>query len=461
MKGGAQMHFSVEQEKEAYLRRYNHAIGMDRLATQMAFLRGGESPHGDEPPPGGKSPLLGLVPRVGALFWHSAKSRCKSPAWNYETGVRTAVGRSGLDLMLLSYDGVTLPGTTAVDASPYIARDVFDALLAKGIRIQLLADYIRMAFLAASGGGWFLDGDSVWIKAAPDVSTGAPFFGHLFHTIKAGKGQPRGTLVSRLLYWELHYAYEPQDQCWVVSPFVFGPQSPVLTKILCLLKSIVFAPANEVSRQYYNIGMDIVRREVAAWGLEGAIVEPVFASPLSPRQQTTYYMRATDAVLDRSLFKKTYCINNYWGSSKDLPGKDVHNAGGSSRIHARSLWMQLLRWAAHPSTARQCGSTPGAKRRRLGMKQDKSLEAGGQVPDASAMCEAADKGGAVPGASSSDAGGGVPDEPDALVWPQAPPFVDVAAFRARWLLLGLLGKGQNGQAPPPIELLNLLYNVFL
>ena len=59
----------------------------------------------------------------------------------------------------------------ALPASCLLPECEFQRHLTNGVSVAHLADLVRLRALKAHGGGWFLDCNTVWVKAAPDSVT--------------------------------------------------------------------------------------------------------------------------------------------------------------------------------------------------------------------------------------------------------------------------------------------------
>ena len=91
-------------------------------------------------------------------------------------------------------------------------------------------------------GGWFIDGDTVWLNRVPSLSLGDPacvahFFGSLAsHSSIQGKTRDefdRFRLVN--------YLVRPGDQAHIASPFASPAESPVLARWVSALEHMVLS----------------------------------------------------------------------------------------------------------------------------------------------------------------------------------------------------------------------------
>lgn len=52
--------------------------------------------------------------------------------------------------------------------------------------VQIVADFVRATAIQKHGGGWFIDGDSVWLRPPPELSLCHPqSIGHFFGSMQA------------------------------------------------------------------------------------------------------------------------------------------------------------------------------------------------------------------------------------------------------------------------------------
>ena len=179
------------------------------------------------------------------------------------------------------------------------------------------------------------------------------------------------------------------------------------------------------------------KEQFTVHGLEGAIVSPSKASPIPHN-----WKNAGDGAIRSECHKplrdfiteETYAANNYWQSgmaSACIPGAaSPHSRGKRSRIQVGSTWDELRKVARKPRRV--------AGKRSLAAPQKparwKRLCCGNAAPASLQACAVE-----TPLARPSFDGG-------ARRWLAAPPVVaaDVLAFQAKWIVLGLLGKGKFG-----------------
>ena len=124
------------------------------------------------------------TPAVGVFFWHSVPP---GPADRlpdtFVDGLVSAVRHSGLEVLLFTYNKLknVPPGVRVKDCTATMGRRDFDGLV-RQFGVQLVADFIRCSELQRRGGGWFLDGDCLWLRRAPTLSILDPdTMGHFSH----------------------------------------------------------------------------------------------------------------------------------------------------------------------------------------------------------------------------------------------------------------------------------------
>ena len=98
--------------------------------------------------------------------------------------------------------------------------------------VQMLADYIRVkACQMRGGGGWIIDGDSIWMRM-PDIKLeDAESLGHFAGSMRKHPGTTY-TKVEHARKWELDYLKRPQDELYFATPIAFPPGSKCLDRIV-------------------------------------------------------------------------------------------------------------------------------------------------------------------------------------------------------------------------------------
>ena len=160
--------------KMLYNRRRDHMIGRCRsLDWAIAQCKA----HGAAP----------ATPLLAAAFWHNAGGRSDAaPPDSFCSGLTSAYRVSGLNVELLTYQPLRGLGEIPLtDAALVLPKVDFDKHLQAGVPIQILSDYIRAKFLLMREGGWFIDGDSVWLRPPPALSVADACLGHFFASMRA------------------------------------------------------------------------------------------------------------------------------------------------------------------------------------------------------------------------------------------------------------------------------------
>eukprot|EP00974_Lingulodinium_polyedra_P013358 1293848-Lingulodinium_polyedra.AAC.1 len=79
-------------------------------------------------------------------------------------GLRSAAQQGRLEVLLLSYQQVDAPpGVTLRSCGDIMPEPQFHSYLDMGFTVTFLSDYLRAK--ALQGGGWFIDCDTLWVKA--------------------------------------------------------------------------------------------------------------------------------------------------------------------------------------------------------------------------------------------------------------------------------------------------------
>lgn len=119
---------------------------------------------------------------------------------------------------LLTYQALSTPKCIELlPASCLLPECEFQRHLTNGVSVVHLADLVRLRALKAHGGGWFLDCNTVWVKAAPGSVTFE--LGHCVGSLRAAC--PRGSAEAVKRYWMVKYLTQQGDQAYLASPFYF------------------------------------------------------------------------------------------------------------------------------------------------------------------------------------------------------------------------------------------------
>ena len=138
-------------------------------------------------------------------FWHNCDPAMIDLPDAYFAGLTSATRH--FNVKLLSYQNLRLPpGVTWVSAEEYLPEQRMRELLAKAVHIVYIADFVRLvALLAGCVGGWFIDLDTLWIRAPDKLQFPwqAPAWGHVFASARYAPCQH--TALERFQRWSAHF----------------------------------------------------------------------------------------------------------------------------------------------------------------------------------------------------------------------------------------------------------------
>ena len=191
-------------------------------------------------------PLPIETPLAAVVCWHSLNGELRPPD-SFLVGLQSACRTAGFQVHLYAYQHLEgIPGGVVLqDAGSVWGREEFDAALDSKVPVQVLADYIRAKALQAAGrGGWFLDGDAIWLRAAPRMSLTDPqAMGHFFACQDAAlRGHTKDQLTR---HWLTEFLMSPGDQLCLASPWAFPPKSPVLDQYVALFPIQILGPCKK------------------------------------------------------------------------------------------------------------------------------------------------------------------------------------------------------------------------
>ena len=185
-------------------------------------------------------PVTMDTPRVAYAFWHSTGDAPERLPRSFAEGLESCVRNSGLTVSLLSYHSQLAGVPTGVivrDASQLLPWADFARLLLHS-RVQHLSDYVRALALARLGGGWIIDGDTIWLKRAPNLSVACPpGLGHWFASQHACRSLRSHDKAAILRHWRRHYLKEPLDFLHVALPMGAQAMSPVIESWLSVTET--------------------------------------------------------------------------------------------------------------------------------------------------------------------------------------------------------------------------------
>ncbi len=355
-KDGEYIILSTPEMRQAYERRREHALG-HKMLLEWAQQKSS----------GGLSPQDLMVPAIAVMFWHGSEVPD-----TFRSGVASAVLQSGLTVVLYTYDGIAgLPqGVVVKNATTVLPRDEFKAALERGVRVQHLADFIRakalqggVGGLSPRPGGWFVDGDSIFLNAAPQLYIGRPpQCGHFFASLDALRQRQGCTALQTARHWQIDYLTKPQDFMCIASPFAFPPGSPILDAWVSEMSNHVFgdgglSPRDDDAGYLRNMGS--LRCLVIQWGLEEAVVAVNKCSPVHRASRVSCLKPKSNSKFDMSIIKHAMCVNNLWQISKHAKDEaSVAVQGSLANVDPECTWAKILELAG---VARVLAKTPARK----------------------------------------------------------------------------------------------------
>ena len=226
------------------------------------------------------------VPSRCIAFWHCVakrvgESRKVMLPESFQIGLTSAT-RYFNHVGLICYRPPTnVPqAVIIIDASEYMPlRTAVAVLRQELVTVQQLSDYIRALRCKEAGGGWIVDGDTLW-HGVPE-SFGQYSYGHLFASMSAHT-TTRRTASADLKYWETQFLTVPQVRAYVATPFALPAGSPVLSMFIEQATPFPhgLASSTAMNLNRYNRFMRLWKSVVLASGLAGAIVDARECSPI-------------------------------------------------------------------------------------------------------------------------------------------------------------------------------------
>ncbi len=348
---GGQVALSMPDMVGAYNRRRDHMLG-HRAILEWAL---GEAaalaacPHAQL-----------TTPQVAIAFWYNLdKGVCTLPD-SVRAGLASAIHHGKLEVHLYTYQDLQdVPsGVKVEDAAAVMSASEFEAAKYR-LPVQWLADLIRLRALMAHEGGWFIDGDCVFLRRAPSLSIlEPPAVGHYFACMDAAPHRQGNTSNEHMRYWLLEYLQTPGDQAHLASPCAFPGHSPVLAAIVSSMNSVLQAGA----KVKYDDVFTRLTKLVRTWGLEAAISPPAECSPVPRLHGDKCLDPSRNHLFDVESIKKALCVNNFWQSSKALPHSGTpHTNGSLQRVIPGSIWGMVVELATMRSKSRLRSKTPAAR----------------------------------------------------------------------------------------------------
>ena len=218
------------------------------------------------------------------------------------------------------------------DASQLLPWSDFARLLLHS-RVQHLSDYVRALALARLGGGWIIDGDTIWLKRAPNLSVACPpGLGHWFASQHACRSLRSHDKAAILRHWRRHYLKEPLDFLHVALPMGAPAMSPVIESWLSVIETSLYVQRDGLDN--YHVLIAGLQTIVSSHGLEHAIADVKVACPFHHVKAKVAHLPEKLHLFDMGLLGRAMCVNNIWQSS--MHG-DAHELG-DQRAAPGSAW---------------------------------------------------------------------------------------------------------------------------
>ena len=298
------------------------------------------------------------TPAVAYAFWHSADGAPKRLPRAFAEGLDSCVHLSGLSTVLLTYqldlEGVPA-GVHVRNAGRVLPWAVFAKLLhGRRVRVQHLSDYIRCLALiggvdpSSCGGGWLVDGDTIWFRPAPVLSVARPpNLGHWFGCCQAAKSIRIGGVfwdkarVSH--YWGHNYLKTPSDFLHIGFPMAAPGNSPILARWRSLMEKELFgglSPGIQQAAcpQRYNLFMTALQRVVRECGMEAAIAPARTCAPWDRLKAAHAGDSAKRHLFNADALAGALCINSIWQSSIATQDGTQAHAAADKQHDANSAW---------------------------------------------------------------------------------------------------------------------------
>ena len=229
------------------------------------------------------------APTVVHMFWDNIKAVLSKRVSTLQLQAPDLLGlwsclRVGMTVHLWTYSALELfthPNLHIKDSSVLLSKQDAKALLGRGLRIQHLADLVRLLAAQSHGqevstGSWIGDLDQLWLRPFGPCPSGS---GHVFATMHAKGDIDRGSHgVSR--YWKYHFVRTPDEQVhFSNSPMAFPAQSGVLDSSLISIRSL-FSRQRDLSKLDYTAVIKVILQQLHSHGLALDVVDPIIFHPL-------------------------------------------------------------------------------------------------------------------------------------------------------------------------------------
>lgn len=277
-------------------------------------------------------------------FWYSLEGGSRLPDVIH-AGLESATFHFSVTLLCYDPQLAAPPAVNLVDASSFLPRADFDQLLARGARLPHLADAVRMIAVSKhNGAAWFIDGKTLWLKRFPlDAVSVVQNHGHVFASLLASPNAIKGTAEQRDYYWRVHFLKQPGDRLYLATPCRFPFGSPVVSDLVNWCRRNILSSLDCASLEC-NAFMRVLRQTVQTWGLEGAIWDPIYFSPVLYSSGSLCLQRLEHGQWDLSqIMEKSFAVNSLWQTSHSTSAGAAVERGSLSSVSEKSLWAKLMK----------------------------------------------------------------------------------------------------------------------
>ena len=251
-----------------------------------------------------------------------------------------------------SAPGGPAPGDRAeaigiVDANKVLQRSTFQQYLRDGVRLRIIADYVRaLRIRQRRTGGILADGDQLCLRPLPLTDMKAPRFGHWCATMPRPRCGYRCSAADAAKKQEMEFLACPQDWVYPATPANFAPNSPILETWICDMEAKMGTNPKKIGAKASD-NMVLMAQAFTKWGCEHAFLEPVAFTPFEHhfgrdngvimKDQAKNFAKQVDAAIHQS-----YGCNAFWSSTAPKPGAsdepDPYELGALRRVEKGSAW---------------------------------------------------------------------------------------------------------------------------
>ena len=270
------------------------------------------------------------------------------------------------------YDTSAFPSNvTFVEAESYVPFEVVKSRFAKGVGLRLIADVLRAKHLRHRGGGYFVDGDTLWVARPPPLVVEPPSYGHSCATLPRPHGALRLSKPELVAWDQSYFLASPQDQVYPGSPMCFPAESPILDSWIQSMDEDVVKPAvafkpkgHHAPRMKWDAvryNMMLMQDAFSKYGNVYAYLRSHVFSPIRI-EHSAYVIRDDKAHLFDvpEIGKSSIGINNFWAASQDLDSanrsgrhEELIKHSGLARIGKQSAWSELRKLVDHRASLRK------------------------------------------------------------------------------------------------------------